>query len=473
MKSQSMLSKALVLIFATLIVNQMACNKASFEASKGTPGQTAPAPDNVDDPFDQSDSGDIVRCDNSSDLFCDRGDDGLTDDVPPLDWNPPQCSVSREGNCFSNTCTDTRRNPIKGVDVWLVVDSSRSFDDERVAVGRALADGFIRDLVQQVPVRISVIVGHAPSGPYAGVGSGAPAVSPSIFYRHGSEPFTITINQTSEINSKREQLLSKLRETMRESPISMAKRNRSSIEYLNNLYASWPLAGPHSGADELGLRNFTDALQRASVPRDNAWVVLFMSDENDACTPFDSPRASSPYQVNGHYYSHPSDEEEMKRWYCNGITTARAYTEAVRFAGSRPFALGALVYTGQAAIPGYAHPQASVGKGYTEVVANAGRQGVMIDLASQDFLGLQTTANRLVGELAEITNESVGTHTQFPIYDRPGNNISLNQVATIDGRFNMQVFVDGRRTNYTVDSKNSYVRPSTLGSEVEIRFCLK
>ncbi len=476
MLSKSLIYKVLVLLFAALIFNQMACSNASFEADDSSKLQQSPEPDNVDDPFDSFDDSDAVRCDNTNAIFCDRGDDGLTDNVPDLNYTPPRCDVTSNGNCYRNTYRDTRRNPINGVDVWLVVDSSESFDQARVAVGRALADDFLRNLVRDVPVRISVIAGHAPSGSYSGVRSAAPAVNSEVFYRHTTEPLTVTIRNTAEINSKRDQLLSKLNRFMRESPISIAKRNGGSIQVLNGYFENWSLGGPHSGSDELGLRNFYDAIagpNRAFVPNDNAWVVLFLSDENDACVPFDRYSARSPHLVNGRYYSHRSDEAEMLDWYCGGISTSRVYAEAVRFAGNRPYALGAMVYRDRSTIPSSAHGQADIGRGYLEVVAKAGRQGATVDLATAtSSWGMESTARRIVGELANITNESVGTHTQYPIYDSPGNRISLNRVETIDGRFNMQVYVDGRRSNYTIDSRNSLVRPSTLGEEVEIRFCV-
>lgn len=475
MKTKSLISKILLFAFAAMVINQMACSNASFEKAEETKAQRAPAPDNPDDGFfDEADTGDAVSCDRSSDLFCDPGDDGLTDDVPDLSWNLPDCDVVNRGNgCYTNVCHDTRRNPIKGVDVWLVVDSSRSFDDERVAVGKALAEGFIRDLVEEVPVNISVIAGHAPSGPYGGVASSAPHMNPGVFYRHGSEPVTVTIRNTSEIASKKNQLLTKLRESMRESPISRAKRARRSVEVLPGQWEGWSLAGPHSGSDELGLRNFLDAINgrnRAYVPRNNGWVVLFMSDENDACTPFTE---------NGYYvYSHPTDESEMRRWYCSGVNTSKVYAEAVRFAGARPFALGAMVYRNSRTIPSNAHAQASIGKGYLELVAKAGGNGVSVDLASAvDSWSLDSTADRVVGELARITNKSVGVHTKYGIQSNYfDKRLSLNRVATKNGVIDLQVYVDGKRSKsrYTIDSKNSLIQLSEPGErEVRINFCLK
>lgn len=480
MKPQSLLSKVLIPALAVLVVNQMACSNASFQAADNTQAKRAPAPDNVGNPFNHFDTGDAVRCDNTNVSFCDPGDNGLTDQVPDLGWTPPQCDVSHSGVCYSNIYQDTRRNPISAVDIWLVVDSSRSFDSERQAVGRAVANSFIRNLVAQVPVNISVIASHAPSYPYYSAGgptyrSAAPAMNPSVFYQHSYEPVTVTIRNTSEIYSKTSELLTKLDSAMRESPISLAKRDRAQIEVLPSYFRSWPLAGPHSGSDELGLRNFMDAMTgpyRASIPRDHGWVVLFMSDENDACVPFTNYSSRSPYKVGSYYYSHASDEAEMFDWYCGGVSVSQVYNQAMRFAGDRPFALGAMVYRDRNTIPSSAHAQADIGKGYLEVVARAGRQGVIVDLASASW-SLENAAHNLVNELASITNESVGNHTQYPIYDNNYNRLSLNKVETINGTFNLQVYVDGQRSNYSIDPAYSLIRPSNIGRQVEIRFCLK
>ena len=486
MLSKSLISKVLVLFLATLIFNQLACNNASFEADENTKAQRSPEPDNVDDPFSSFDDGDAVRCDNTSAVFCDRGDDGLTDDVPDLTWDPPRCDITSDsGKCYRNIYRDTRRNPIEGVDVWLVVDSSRSFDAARGAVGRALADHFIANMVRDgLEVRVSVIAGHAPSGSYGGVRSASPANNSQIFYRHTTEPLTITISNTSEISSKRSQLLSKLNEFMRESPISIAKRSHGTIEVTSGNFQDWNWEGPHSGSDELGLYNFYHAItgtNRAHVPADNGWVVMFLSDENDACVPFTNYSSRAPHfdAITGRYYSHrggevdyKSDEAEMFDWYCSGINATRVYAEAVRFAGDRPYAIGAMVYRDRNTIPSSAHAQADIGQGYLEVVAKAGRQGATVDLATATSSSLETIATRMVNEMEDITNESVGTHTQYPIYNSSRTRLSLNSVETIDGRFNMQVFVDGRRSNYSIYARNSLIRPSTLGEEVEIRFCI-
>lgn len=455
-----------IMFMATMVMtaNQLACSNARFEATASTPQQTTPQPDNPSSPF-QPNSGDPVRCDTAQTQACDPDDGGFRPTVPNLTFTPPQCDITViSDQCYRNIYRNATKNSIDGVNVWLVVDSSESFDDERLAVAKAVTAGFLTSLRRQVPVTISVIVGHAPSSAYRGYPSYAPAMNAEIFYRHSSEPVSITLRpgmSSSQVRSLESQLLSKVGANMQESPISLAKRDRATLDGM-----SWALGGPHSGSDELGLRNFYDAMARARIPANNALVVLFMSDENDVCTPFVSG--------NQYVYSH-RDEEEMFYRYCRGINVDSVYSRLISYVGDRPFVLGALVYTGQAPIP--SGVQHSVGKGYTNLVARAGRSGVMVDLASRNVYGLQTVADRLIQGAVSATNESVGLHTQFPIYDSNRRRLNLSEVATYNPgtgpRLDMQVFVDGVQVNYSIDTVNSLVRPSRLGTQVEIRFCVK
>lgn len=485
MISPNLFSKIFALVFAAFVVNQLACSNASFDKSEETKGQRAPSPDSPNGGFENFDSGDATSCRNSNKTFCDPGDDGLNPNPPAFSWDSPECTTHKgTNNCYINKCKGSSGKKIGGVEVWLIVDSSRSFDEERVAVGRAILNGFIRAMGKGVPVVVKVIVGHAPSGPFAGVdandgiyktvNSSAPSLNSDIFYRHSSEPLAITIRpgmSSRQLQLAENDLMLKLQQTMHESPISYGKNSRVPIEVKSGQYHSWQKTGPHSGSDELGLRNFVDALKMApKPPADYAWVVLFMSDENDACTPFVSGGTYS--------YSHP-DEAEMKAWYCSAITPSHAYAKAVEFAEDRPYMFGAFVYTGQAPIP-YSHPsvhsQASFGLGYTNMVAKGGeRHGVMVDLASAYNSGnLDWAAGQIIDGLAFKTSSAEGAYADFRIQNESGL-LPLTQVRTRNqgGQkvFNMQVYVDGAQCGYDIDSANSFVRPHCVGDEVEIRFC--
>lgn len=438
----------------------MACDNARFQEVK----PLSPQPDNVSPQFRPT-SGDPVscNCDNVKAAYCDPADDGLSESLPPLTFTPPPVRVTPKGeNCFINYYDNTTKPNITGVQVWLVVDSSESFDDERRAVAKALANTFLATLLYKVPITISVIAGHAPSSNYGSYRSYAPDVNPEIFYRKGTEPISITVSpgmSSAQILALGDVLMSKVDNNMQESPISLAKRNRATIDGM-----SWALAGPHSGSDEMGIRNFMEAMKKTTLPANTAFVALFLSDENDVCVPF----------VNGSgqfVYSH-DNEREIHQRFCSGVSVSSAYSLAMSYAGNNPFMFGALVYTGQSPIPsGIQH---SVGIGYTHLVARAARQGVMVDLASRNFSNLQTAANTLVKELAAITDESQNFHTQFPIYTSPEQRVSLARIATdSNNNFDLQVYVKGNRTNFSVDGANSLVKPCDLGQSVEIHFCLK
>jgi hypothetical protein len=517
MKSQFLASKLLVLMFAALVVNQMACNNASFEATDDTAFQTAPRPDNPDrdDFFDDRDAGQTIRCDcQGSTASCDPGDIGINPNTPNLSWDLPRTNVTRRGvNCYSNIYYDTRRNPINAVDVWLVVDSSGSFNDdtdiidEREAVANAIAGDFIQQLAQQVPVRVSVIVGHAPSGPYGGRVSDAPATNPEVFYRTDSEPLTITINGPGDISRARSQLLAKLDDRMRVSPMSLARNNKARIGMYGNgvsnpsrfyngtvdfgsINGNPGSAGPHSGSDEVGLRNFYDAMRRTRLAANSGWVVLFLSDENDVCTPTTSrsSRSSHPWirrnspvpNYFNFYFSHAFDEQNAFEWYCHDFSLQRVYAEAVRYANGQPYAMGAMVYRNRSTIPAGAHPQADVGKGYLDLVAMA--QGVTVDLASaSSTAGLNRAARNVVQGLAEITNRATGTQTQYGLFtDRSSRRVNLSQVGSENGALDVQVFINGEdeRRCYGLDGQNSLIQltdiaPGEEVREVRIDFCTR
>ena len=157
-----------------------------------------------------------------------------------------------------------------------------------------------------------------------------------------------------------------------------------------------------------------------------------------------------------------------------GITPDKVYDKAVQYAAGRTFALGALIYRKQQDIPGDAHPQASFGNGYAQVVRSAGRDGVMVDLAdltsrsSNAEARLESTADRIVEALAEVTNEAVGTHTRYHILDRNGKKISFKRLATKyeygEKVYDMQVYVNGedRKCVYTPNNSMSLLKPSSI-----------
>lgn len=477
--THSMTSKLIMLLFAVLMINQMACNARFQEVQPQSP-QPSSASAKI-----EPNSGDPISCNCTTvkAAYCDPAVDGLSDSLPPLTFNPPPVRVTRNGEkCFINNYDNTTKPDITGVQVWLVVDSSRSFDEERRAVAVAMANSFITTLIKKVPVTVSVIAGHAPSSSWNGHRSFAPDVNNfEIFYRRASEPTSITFipgMSMAQAQALGAQLLSKVDANMQESPLSLAKRDRGTIDGFH-----WELGDAHSGSDELGLRNFMAAMDLTIHPQNNAFVVLFLSDENDICTPFDeriSDKLNVSHEIDGktYYFSHRDEIEmiedgfdDVGKNFCNGVSIDAAYSLAMNYANDNPLMIGALVYTGQSVPSGIQH---TIGRGYMELVARAGRQGVMVDLAARNFSDLQSAANKLITRLAGITNESQNFHTQFPIYTSAEARVALGTVdVKPSGDLNIEVLVDGKPTGYDTDAKYSLIKPCDLGSSVEIRFCLK
>ena len=288
MKPSQLLIRALTIFIAAFLLNTIACSKAKFEATDPTNRQGQPSPDNVNpSDTDNPDDGDVINCSNVNSQFCDTPDDGFQDNVPPLNFTPPVCddhsplpSPLPGVTCYNNTFGNTTKNNVNGVNVWLVVDSSRSFDQARLAVGRAVSRSFLSSLQHQVPVTVSVIPAHAPSSSY----NGAPSFAGRIY--GGSVTFTPGMS-SSQVAAAEAALLSRLDSNMQESPVSLAKRDFRPLDGLNYESANSNnlLGGPNSGSDEMGLLSFKLAMEKNSIPANNAWVVLFLADENDVCVP--------------------------------------------------------------------------------------------------------------------------------------------------------------------------------------------
>lgn len=466
----SMQSKLIMLFFFAIMINQMACNARFQEVQPHSP-----LPSSGSTKFSPK-SGDPVSCNCNTvkAAYCDPADDGLSDSLPPLTFTPPPVRIQRVGEkCFINNYDNTTKPDVTGVQVWLVVDSSQSFDAGRRAVARAVANSFVTTLMKKVPVTVSVIAGHAPSSAWNGNPSFAPDVNHNVFYSRGNEPLSLTfmpgmsMDQAQRLGSL---LLAKVDSNMQESPISMAKEAGGSIDGF-----SWDLRGKHSGSDELGLRNFKKAMEESFHPDHEALAVLFLSDENDICVPFDEHVsdkliASEKIKDKTYYFSHPDEIEMLK--FCSGVSVDSVYSMAMKYVGDNPLMIGAMVYTGQSTPTGVQH---TIGRGYMELVARAGRQGVMVDLMAGDVERLQSSADKLISALANITNESQNNHTQYPIYTSPGQRVALSKVALKEGTNNLdlEIEVDGDPVGYDIDRKFSLIKPCDLGSSVEIRFCLK
>lgn len=104
MSSKSLIYRVLVLLSAALIVNQIACSKASFDADDGAKAQeTSPEPEFVDtdlDSFDPADTGDS----GFDDPVTGGGGTPTYDDPTPNDPNYPRCDIlSNTGKCYRNT----------------------------------------------------------------------------------------------------------------------------------------------------------------------------------------------------------------------------------------------------------------------------------------------------------------------------------------------------------------------------------
>src|SRR3954464_13220750 len=100
---------------------------------------------------------------------------------------------------------------------------------------------------------------------------------------------------------------------------------------------------------------------------DAALAVVFISDENDICAKY--PAGVTPVPDSW------GIEPKAFKMFCGGITAEGVYSQLKKLQGDRPLAIGAIIYTGETAVP--KGIQNEIGYGYTDMVRVG--NGVAID----------------------------------------------------------------------------------------------
>ena len=444
--------KMIVLVALGSLATLVACTEATYKASEPQAAPRSQVPQQR--PADADGGGDAtVPCNQPSGNICRGNVDWTKIQSLPInfttDWPIPEVGTLTQEiagvNCFYNRYSNIIRNfDARAVDLWLVVDASKSFDRERVEVGQAIVQGFVDATRMGVPVNVSVIAAHSPDSPDSTL------LSSSVFYRHGSEPATVVLQpgmSASALNQATNDLLAKLDSNMRMDP-------------WRRIHAS----GLHSGADEMGLLALSNAMKRVPSNPENALTIMFLSDENDVCM---GPQFND---------SHDPDENQMYNQYCDGVTPTSIYQQIRNYAGDRPTIVTSVVYSGTVAIPAEANN--TVGRGYMDVTSLAG--GKLFELppvgASSDYL--RQMAIEASHVTAGMTGRYARTYPHYPVYNLNGQPIDLSSIRVLSsGVLDMKVVatINGVRewVGYQSDPVYNLVTPDNVGEGIEIRYCLK
>gem|GEM_PF-3464958 len=436
----------------------VACERAKFGSNSGLP-PLAQGNNGLSDDLDGGSEDTLVQCVDATtgeniclDTEIESIPVGSTFYIPKPSKVYPLASTGAGYQCVGNDFTDTKRKTkVAGIELWLVVDSSNSFDIERVAVAEAIVNGFREACRLGVPVRISVIAAHTPESPDSALRLDAGGAKGTPFFSQGGESRVIVLYPNmseAELEGAKNDLLVKLDSEMRRDPITQ------------NYVEQNPGSNGHSGADELGLLALRNTLKVATKRRDHALAVIMMSDENDICM------SAFNNDQDGH-------ENTMNKIYCDDTTPQAVYTELRNFAGNRPLVVSSIVYSGNR--PFVDGGPNDIGRGYLDLAHLAG--GRSFELAHLPGEDRTAYIHRMAKDVAKVTGRMTRRFTQYhahyPVFGFQGKSIPLSDIRVNPetNRLDMRVLVDGKNTDYSLDPRYNLVTPANSGDKVVIQYC--
>lgn len=372
---------------------------------------------------------------------------------PPPVYQPPPVVVQPpppQNDCQDYDYDVPPYNGPRAMNVWVVMDGSKSNAKERYSQMLALVNMYEQNLARSMPLTISFITGHSPESSDSVLGG------KSLFYRHDSEPLVIKF--FAEMSpSERSSAVNALQKKV----MLMRTDNSPGI----------------SDGGELMTANLLAALKpsnRARAAKDGAYGegnilnVHFIGDENDICTPGQVPDENK--MKNPETGKMTTREEYARYKHCGMMDVgAEGYShtllnelEAINRSGEARVHLTGFIYTGENPVP--RDGENEVGHGMLELISKAG--GRAYDLAAMTG---QEAYNRAGQALASHINKEDNLYVRYQIQNE-GQVVGLGQID----RKKTVVTVDGRETAYRTDSNNNYIYLANCPQDakrVKIKYC--
>ena len=303
------------LLVLVLVPFMFGCAKSKFSAVNATPPQTQNVPDPVV-PTPPDDNHPCHRADHCKPTppppechKCVVTPPPVVVEPPPVvvvPPPPPVVVIPPKDDCkdFPIDMPEYKKG-FNGINMWLFVDSSRSTLDNRVAFAASVLNALDTKLARQIPVTVNLVTGHSRKSAHSAVAS-----KTDFFYSSpAGEPAIIHFDPKGNRDAARQQLITKL--------TNIERDNSPGI----------------SDGGELLVYNFVAAFneerlawarQQGVLRTDYLLQMMFMSDENDICT---------PGKLSSSYVKGTKIESEIQAYaaHCFGIDTGYkglAYTRA-------------------------------------------------------------------------------------------------------------------------------------------------
>lgn len=386
--------------------------------------------------------------------------------TPPTVYNPPPQPVYQPPQVTppapqlpppATNCQDyeydlpSYQGP-RALNVWVVMDGSKSNVKERYAQLKSLVETYENNLARRMPLTISVITGHSPES------SDSVLSGKTLFYRHSNEPAVIRLSANMPQAERNEAL-----RALEMKVLGMRTDNSSGVSDGGELLTVNLLAA-------LKPSNRARAEQMGALGRGNLLNIHFMTDENDICTPGQVPSKKITIRRKDGKQVQVESEEYSRYLHCGMMdVNSHKYSQtlfnelkAINASGEAQIHLSGYIYTGENPVP--RDGENEVSHGILELIQATG--GRAYDLAA---LQGANSYNQASLAIASHLNKEGNLHVRYQLKNS-GNIVSL---STID-RSKTAAFVDGQRVEYKTDSNNNYiylVGCPMSGKKVKIKYC--
>lgn len=310
----------------------------------------------------------------------------------------------------------------RGVNVWVVMDGSKSNAAERADQMAALAEMYERNLARRIPITISVITGHSRK-------SADSALSGNTFFRKdNSDPAVLVLNPSMS-SAQRAAALNGLRNKI----LGMRTDNSRGVSdggelLVANLYAA------------LSEQSIARAKQARAFGEGNILNIHFIADENDVCTPIQGASTAELQAYNeecrgrnGRPNLAANSEGFSSEMYNRIVKVSNDHNVQIHLTG--------FVYTSSSTMPKVG--QNSLGHGYIQLIQKT--EGMVYDLGR-----LTSLESRNVGARELIRHINVGAqmYPAVPL-DRTAAPFAMMDAARTS------VTVDGQPVQYRTDSSTN------------------
>lgn len=340
----------------------------------------------------------------------------------------------------------------KAVNVWVVMDGSKSNTPERYKQLLGIVEMYESTIARDIPIRLAVVTGHSKQ-------SNDSALSGNAFFQRTNEPFVLTFGHG---NSQRSQMLKHLEQKI----LGMRTDNSDGI----------------SDGGELLTVNLLAALKNQNamntVKQGDILNIHFIGDENDICS-IGQVEDYDKIKVNGQvvsreFYARSLNCKHMKVTN-NGKGYSKTLADTINKIHSSKRAIvhtSGFVYTNEDTVPRTsATDENEVGRGIVDLIEATG--GKSFDLATllSGTGGVNNEAVYAAGaEMMEYINTSSNMYEKVQATDRYGKALDLSDVDYERS----QVYVDGRAVEYHA-SADGYInlnrRCPVDGRKLKFRHC--